>query len=208
MSTKYSIQNMQDGDWATVDTRSEKDAAIKLADDLHASEGGMVAFQVVTDAGTVVYELTSVDEDEQVKETEEVPVEGGEEGETVTVIRTRPWSRVATPRGFEAPEIEGYTVAYTRSRTKVAIYRADDRSGWLVLDTRDGSQTKHENTKEARFHTNELTAAFTREQAQLKAEAKAAKAKEIADKKAAREAEKAEKEAAKEAAATESTDAA
>jgi hypothetical protein len=111
--------------------------------------------------------------------------------------RTKPWTRVTTANGFEAPELEGYTLAYTRSRTKVAIYRANDKSGWLVLDTRDGSQTVHENTTEARLHTNRLTDAFNTEQAKARADEKEAKAKERAEAKAKREQEKAEKEAEK-----------
>jgi len=194
MSTKYSINTLDaEGTSTEVATRSEKEAAIKLADATHAENAGMLTVTVTTEAGTEVHRVDSILEPDEV-ETESVDETDAE----VAVVsnRTKPWTRTAEAR-FDAPELEGWTLAYTRTRTKTAIYRANDKSGWLVLDTRDGSRFEFENTKTAREKTNELTAAFNAQSVEARAARKAEKAELAAAKKAAAAEAKSAKEAAK-----------
>lgn len=76
---KYLLQNLEG---ETLDTKSKKDAAIKVATDQ-----GLLAFRVVTDKGTVVYEQveqTIADdladlEDQAAQEAEEAPEEADED---------------------------------------------------------------------------------------------------------------------------------
>jgi hypothetical protein len=203
-TTSYTIQaESAEGVTSDIDTRSKKGAAIELAEQYLAENEGVIV-RVITNAGNVVETLGEA--------LDETPAE-----EVVVSNRTKPWSRTVEA-GFDAPEVEGFTLAYTRNRIATGVYRANDKSGWLVLDTRDGSRTEVENTKLAREITNELSAKHltetkaARDAAQVEAkrvrdEAKAAKAeaKRLADEakaaeKAAKEAAKAEKAAADEAA--------
>ena len=198
MSTKYSINTLDaEGTSTEVATRSEKEAAIKLADATHAENAGMLTVTVTTEAGTEVHRVDSILEPDEV-ETEPVDETADVDDDAVAVVstRTKPWTRTAEAR-FDAPELEGWTLAYTRTRTKTAIYRANDKSGWLVLDTRDGSRFEFENTKTAREKTNELTAAFNAQSVEARAARKAEKAELAAAKKAAAAEAKTAKEAAK-----------
>jgi hypothetical protein len=204
MSTTYIIQ----ANGEEIGTRSDKEAAIKFADAAHAENAGMLEVTVATDHGTVVHTIASIAESDEPEVETVVEGEDDEEPETevATSARTKPWTKTAVAT-FEAPEIEGYTLAYTRSRTKTGVYRANDKSGWLVLDTRSGERFEFENTATARTKTNALEAAYKVARAEQLAREKAAKAEEAAakkakaaDDKAAKEAAKAEAKAAKEAA--------
>jgi hypothetical protein len=190
MSTTYIIQ----ANGEEIGTRSDKEAAIKFADAAHAENAGMLEVTVATDHGTVVHTIASIAESDE----PEAEVEDDEEPETevATSARTKPWTKTAVAT-FEAPEIEGYTLAYTRSRTKTGVYRANDKSGWLVLDTRSGERFEFENTATARTKTNALEAAYKVARAEQLAREKAAKAEEAAAKKAQAASDKAAKEAAK-----------
>ena len=141
------------------ETRSKKAKAIELAE-LHTE--GVV--EVRTDAGTVVWPETT-------DEVETPAKVGG------------PWTRIESGVKFEAPEIEGYVLAYARNRVEAGVYRALDKSGWLVVQGDERWEVK--NTTEAREITNDLAAkhrekikAAKEAEAKAKAEAKAAKEKE------------------------------
>lgn len=138
-----------------VETRSRKESAIQIADS-KAAENPFATLTVVTSAGTEVHRV-------------EPPVSKGK--------NFKPWTRTETPK-FEAPEIAGFTPAYVRNRIGAVVYRANDRSGWLVVETKTGKQHNAVNTAEAREITNKLAAD---RRAAKEAEAKEAKeAKEAA----------------------------
>lgn len=133
----------------TVETRSKRDKAIAVAEALDA----VGTIEVVTNAGTVVH-----------------TIERGEAG-----THFKPWTRVEQPTKFEAPAIAGYTPAYVRNRVKAIVYRANDRSGWLVLDTVSDARTECKTTAEAREVTNAMAVAHKEAKEAAAAEAKAAK---------------------------------
>lgn len=146
-------------------TRSSKASAIKLADE----NRGPVAVTVTTGAGNVVHTVDPVG------------------------TRAKPFTRTETPT-FEAPELKGFVAAYTRARIQTVVYRAVDRSGYLVLHVPTETRLEAANTTEAREHTNALAAAHKEAKAKLEAEQKAEKA-------AAKEAKRLAKEEAAAAAA-------
>ena len=194
MSTKYIIitNDPAVNEVTEIASRSEKDAAIALAEATHAENAGMLTVSVLTEKGTEVFRLDSVmeaDEPDDLPETMDEPSADGEAEDApeapvaTTTGRTKPWTRVAEAR-FEAPEVEGYTLAYTRTRTKTGVYRANDKSGWLVLDTRSGEQVVVENTVQAREKTNALEAAEKVARQAAKEAAKAERTKAAEAKKA------------------------
>lgn len=201
-TTKYEVQTAtEEGEFETVATRSRKDAALAEAEHVYDEADQAIRVRVMTDAGNVVHELEAI-----VREaTDEGPATAK------AVRRTRPWSRVEEPK-FDAPELDDYTLAYSRTRTETAVYRKNDKTGWLVLHVPTGERWETENTTEAREITNGISNKF-REQAKLAAdeakqvaeaariekkrlrdEAKQAADKEREAKREAREAAKVEKE--------------
>lgn len=170
----------------TVDSRSSKQAAIRLAE-ATALENPAETIEVTTSNGTVVHTVEPTQ---------------GKRG-------FRPWTRTETHEGMEVEVPEGFVVAYTRKRVGAVVARSEAKDGWLVL-TVAGDQFEASNTKEAREITNDLAAKHREAAEQAKEAAKVAKAeakaKREADRAAAKEAKEAEKEAkrlAKEAAAAE-----
>jgi hypothetical protein len=112
-----------------VATRSSKPAAIALAE----THKGSQEVTVVTSAGNTVHTVKAVTQ------------------------RAKPWTRTETPK-FEAPEVEGFVAAYQRVRVGAVVYRALDKSGYLVLQPATGFRMEAENTTVAREITNALAA--------------------------------------------------
>lgn len=170
--TVYTVQSVHADGVEDLGSRSRRQAAEKLANELF---DGTTTVQVVTAAGNVLLSLAARGK------------------------RFAPWTRTET---VDAPAIAGFTPAYTRNRVGAVVYRANDKSGWLVV-TAD-SQVNAANTAEARAITNQLAADHRDAVAQDKAEAKAARAVAKAEvdaerlaKREAKAADKAAKAAAK-----------
>lgn len=203
-NTKYVIS----ADGAEVDTRSRKDAAVTLATEYHLANPGSTV-TVVTDAGNEVFrQEPAVSEDAAVEQAEEVAEDSETPEETAEAVaegvkRFKPWSRVEEVTAFDAPELENATLAYSRTRTKTAIYRKNDKSGWIILDTRTGEQWEYENTHDGRMKVNELQDEYRRQVAQEREAAEAARKEAIAAKKAAQAEAKTQAEAEKAAAKAE-----
>lgn len=108
---------------AEVGTKSKRDAAIKLAEEIRKSE--KLSVRVVTGAGTVVLELKARKPQK----------------------KTKPYTRVVElPEGFEVPANE--RVAYTRSRKGCAITHefAEDGGTYRVRDLKSGEVLAHFDT--------------------------------------------------------------
>lgn len=119
MSTKYEILA---GD-QLVETRSDKSAAIAIADKLRKTE--KVATLVRTTAGTVVYER-------KLRKPQ---------------INTPKYTRLDNGLGpVEIPA--GYVVAYVRVRTGVAILRLEGGTDYLLMNTHTGETTEVATTRE------------------------------------------------------------
>jgi colicin import membrane protein len=190
-NTTYNV-NILDADGAIMDTdsRSRKDAAITLAEKLFAENPGMTV-TIVTDAGTEVQRFEVEANETETPDEDEVEqlVEAGASEEVVAEAvsrRAKPWTKAVTTEAFEAPEREGMTLAYVRARTATGVYRKDDKSGWVVLDTRDNTEYEVENTAQARTITNRLEAELKAKNLEIKAAAAEAKATAKAEKAAAR----------------------
>lgn len=153
-ATTYTVT--RDGD--AVLTRSRKEAAIALAKVAHGDAEGRSAVAVVTGAGTEVFRLEPI---------------------VTAAGRAKPFGRTETPN-FEFEPVEGFTPAYARNRIKTVVFRANDRSGWLVVDFRpEGGRFEVANTNEARAVTNRLQQEARQAKAQAIADAKAAKEQEL-----------------------------
>jgi hypothetical protein len=149
-TTKYEIRAND----AVVAIRSKKDAAIKLAHGEHQVAQGKSTVTVVTNAGTEVFRMEAV---------------------VAKAGRAKPFGRTEVPN-FPFEPLEGHTVAYVRNRIKTVVFRADDRSGYVVVNTVTGRQYKVENTSAARRITNGLQFTHRADRARAIAQAKADKA--------------------------------
>ena len=213
MTKTYTVQEVDDKGTATdvAEPVSRLDKAKDLATAHHAEIGGGKTVQVVTDTGHVSMTIEPVTDESFQAEVEELieaeteadaakePVEAAAAAVSAASRRSKPWTR--TDEADYAPTIEGYTLAYTRKRTAVAIYRADDKHDWLILDTRDGTEYHSVNTEEGRQITNRLTQEHTEK-------VKAQRDKDREARKAEREAKKAASDKAKADAAAEKAKAA
>lgn len=168
-NTKYNVT--VNGE--VVETKSKKSTAVEHANALFA-EDKTREIKVVTESGTEVHTLS--------------PKTSG----------AKPWTRTETYDGLEIEVPAGYTVAYKRTRVGAVVARADDKSGWLVLQV-DAEPIEAANTVEARQITNDLAAAYKTRKAEEAEQAAKAKADAKAKRDAERAAAKAEKEAEKEA---------
>lgn len=173
MTKTYTVQEV-DPDGTTTDVGdpvSRLDKAKDLATEHHADIEGSKKVQVVTETGHVSLEIEPVSDDSFQAEVEELieaetaaddakdEVDAAAAAVATASRRSKPWTR--TDEADYAPEVPGYTLAYKRERTKVAIYRADDKHDWLILDTRDGTEYHSVNTEEGRQITNRLTKEHT-----------------------------------------------
>lgn len=144
------------------ETRSRKATVIELAE----ARKGEGQVEVRTGNGTVVHTVNAPQ------------------------VHAKPWTRTDSTEAFDAPEIEGYTLAYKRNRVQAGVYRSNDKAGWLVVQGEDRFEAK--TTVEAREITNRLAAEH---KARREAEREAARVAK-AEAKAAKEAAKAEAEEA------------
>lgn len=136
-STIYTVfEANAEGDFADSNiSRSNKQSAINAAVELRNT--AKAAVQVRTGAGTVVFEMKNP-------------------GSRVIKSRVPSFTRTEAdlPENFTTPE--GTTPAYVRKRAGLVVCRKDDRSGYVVVDTRTGKSHEVSSTVEARELTNEL----------------------------------------------------
>ena len=128
-----------------VSTFSKKARAIEAAEALK----GESLVEVKTEAGTVVHEVAPAG------------------------TRAKPFTRTETVRVEGAEDIEGFVAAYQRTRVGAVVYRALDKSGYLVVQPSTGIRLEVANTTEARLATNEMAA--------VRKAAKAAAAEELVE---------------------------
>ncbi len=163
-STKYAIIAVDaEGNETEVDTRSNKNAAIKLADDYRANE--KVAVKVISPGGQTVHAVKAP-------------------GSRMIVNKTKPWTRIEAqlPEGIKLPA--GFHAVYLRKRAGLAVLRNDERK-YLVLELATGKTTEATNTKETAAIMRDAAKVLRDAKAAEKAAAKAAKAEAAAAKKAA-----------------------
>ena len=129
MAHEYVVEKLDGVDFVEVDRRKSKHAAERLAEQTRASDG--VTTRVVNEDGKVLADLP---------------------------VRARPYTRRETDWTLsEAVSLpDGYTPAYQRKRIHTLVLRADDRSGYLLLNTQTGATIPASGTVDARDKTNKL----------------------------------------------------
>lgn len=150
-----------------VTTRSRKQSAIDIAVAQHQASQGAVTFTVRTNVGTEVFRMESV---------------------TPKAGRAKPFGRIETPN-FEFEPVDGADeVAYVRNRIKTVVLRRNDKTGYVVLDTRTNTRHNADSTKTARQVTNRLQTERKVQVAAQRDAAAAAKAKAKQDREEAKQA--------------------